>query len=82
MIWNIIDRRKRVYRWAKINAIIEASCQDNSCADSDIAPEASIEDRVVYDELEGVSLSEAIAWANSQSCPVTLYLYDDGAGTS
>lgn len=33
-----------------------------------------------YEALEAVSVSEAIKWAESQSCPVTLYLYDLGAG--
>ena len=80
MIWNIIDCRKRRYRWARINAIIEATWHDNSCADTDIAPTASADTEVMYDEREGVALHEAIAWANQQSCPVTLYLYDEGAG--
>ena len=39
MIWNIIDNRTRPYRWAHINAIIEAAWHDNSCADTDIAPD-------------------------------------------
>jgi hypothetical protein len=29
-----------------------------------------------------VSVQEAIAWANEQRCPVTLYLYDKGRGFS
>ncbi len=82
MIWNIIDRRTRPYRWARINAIIEATCQDNMCADTDIAPEPDAETHIVYDEREGVSLNEAINWANTQTCQVTLYLYDEGQGTT
>lgn len=82
MIWNIIDRRKRPHRWARINAIIEATWHDNSCDDADTAPPVRAEDEVTYDQLEGVSLQEAVAWASNQSCPVTLYLYDDGAGTT
>ena len=35
MIWNIVDRRKRIYREQRINAIIEDVSQDNSCDDAD-----------------------------------------------
>ncbi len=35
---------------------------------------------VDYDALEAVSVAEAIQWAESQPCPVTLYLYDLGRG--
>lgn len=82
MIWNIIDRRSQPYRWAQINAVIEATWHDNSCADTDIAPEIFGDDEVIYEQRERVSLSEAINWANAQSCPVTLYLYDLGRGTT
>lgn len=80
MLWNVIDKRKRPYRWREINAIIEATEHDNSCADADQAPESDPNVTVDYDALEAVSVSEAIKWAESQSCPVTLYLYDLGAG--
>lgn len=82
MLCNIIDRRSRPYRWAKINAIVEATWHDNSCADTDVSPPVTDGNEVVYDQLEGVSLGEAILWASQQSCPVTLYLYDDGKGTT
>lgn len=39
-------------------------------------------DVIDYDQREGVSLNEAVNWANQQRCPVTLYLYDDGKGTT
>jgi hypothetical protein len=32
MIWNIVDRRKRPYRWKAITAIIEPTYHDNNCA--------------------------------------------------
>jgi hypothetical protein len=35
MISNIIDRRKRQYRWKQITAIIEPTYHDNSVDDSD-----------------------------------------------
>lgn len=80
MLWNVIDKRKRPYRWREINAIIEATEHDNSCADADQAPESDPKVTVDYEALEAVSVSEAIKWAEGQSCPVTLYLYDLGAG--
>ena len=80
MIHNIVDNRTRPYRWRRINAIIEATAHDNSCADSDQQPES--DDDVVYQQREGISLAEAVHWAMSARSPVTLYLYDEGAGTT
>jgi hypothetical protein len=79
MIFNIIDNRKRRYRWKKINAIVEATAHDNSCADSDQQPDGP--DDVTYEQVEGVSLQDAVAWADAFDSPVTLYIYDDGEGT-
>jgi hypothetical protein len=84
MIWNIIDHRERPYRWKRITAIIEPTWQDNSCKDSDPcdqSEETSDEAVSVYEERVGISLADAIAWANSTAYPVTLYLYDEGHGT-
>jgi hypothetical protein len=80
MIYNIIDRRERPYRWRSINAIIEATSHDNSCDDSDQQPPS--DDDLIYDQREGISLSEAISWAHERPDAVTLYIYDEGAGTS
>ena len=80
MIWNIIDHRERPYRWRRINAIVEATCHDNSCTDSDQAEEGP--EDIVYDQREGISLEGAIAWASSLPGGVTLYLYDEGRGIS
>lgn len=82
MIWNIVDHRTRPYRWKTVNAIVEAVEHDNSCADSDQAPESDVMTVVDYDALEAVSVNEAVAWAMGQPCPVTLYLYDEGEGFS
>jgi len=80
MIWNIIDRRDRPYRWKTVNTVIEAVEHDNSVIDADQAPEADIHLVVDYAQRETVSVLEAIAWASEQKCAVTLYLYDEGAG--
>lgn len=82
MIWNIIDKRRRRYRWRVVNAIVEAVEHDNSCVDADQAPESDLSVVVDYDALEAVSVNEAIKWAMQQPCPVTLYLYDEGGGFS
>ncbi|HYD12387.1 MAG TPA: hypothetical protein VEC11_06040 [Allosphingosinicella sp.] len=82
MIWNIIDRRQRPYRWKCVNTIIEAVEHDNACADSDQAPSVDPMLRVDYEERNGLSIQEAVAWANAQGSPVTLYLYDEGVGTA
>ena len=60
MIWNIIDRRKRPYRWKRVNAIIEDTWHDNSVLDSDAAPENLSDAVVVYDQRESITLAEAI----------------------
>jgi len=79
LIWNIVDRRAREYRWAKVNAVIEDVAHDNSCADADQA-ETDMETSVTYEERRSISLHEAVRWAEDQPGRVTLYLYDEGAG--
>ncbi|MEP3630545.1 MAG: hypothetical protein ABJN04_11125 [Hyphomicrobiales bacterium] len=79
MIWNIVDRRKKVYRWRKINAVIENIANDNSVQDTDIFDEEN-EAAPVCDEKKGVLLHEAITWAESKVGKVTLHIYDDGDG--
>lgn len=80
MLWNVIDKRTRPYRWREVNAVVEAVEHDNSCADADQAPESDPSIVVDYDALEAVSVQEAVAWATEQRSPVTLYLYDLGGG--
>ena len=80
MIHNIIDQRRRRYRWRKINAIIEATAHDNGCVDSDQQPAS--DDDVTYQQREGISLADAVRWAMSAPSPVTLFLYDEGDGSA
>lgn len=81
MIWNIIDRRERPYRWKVVNAVIEAVEHDNSVEDADQADPFDPRTIVDYDERNGISVNAAVAWASEQKSPVTLYLYDEGKGT-
>jgi hypothetical protein len=78
MIWNIIDSRKSRYRWKRINAIIEPTWHDNHCKDSDQAEKDH--DAAIYEQRVGVSLAEAVEWADAKPYPVTLFLYDEGSG--
>jgi hypothetical protein len=76
MIWNVIDRRSRPHRWKCVNAVVEAVEHDNSCHDADQADEAPTSLVIDHDKRDGISVREAIQWANQQRCPVTLYIYD------
>ncbi len=80
MICNVIDKRTKPYRWKKVNAIIEATWNDNSVSDSDQAARPDDDEYVLYDQRGSLSVSEAIEWAHKEACPVTLYLYDLGGG--
>ena len=79
MIWNVVDRRKRIYRWRRVNAVIENIEHDNVCKDTDIFDEEN-NAAPLYDERKGVLLHEAIAWAEGDVGKVTLYIYDEGEG--
>jgi len=76
-IVNIIDRRKRLNRFLKINAIVEAAWHRNFSADTD-----QIEgcDGPTYAERKHIAMEDAIRWANSYPEPVTLYVYDQDGG--
>jgi hypothetical protein len=76
-ITNILDRRKRKYRFKKINAVVEATWHDHLVEDAD---QVDGQDGPAYDQLEHVSLAEAVVWAGTFSDPVTLYIYDEDSG--
>ncbi len=78
MLWNIVDKRKRKYRWQEINAVIEDTAHDNSCEDADQC-EVNI-DAVMYEERRNILLHDVVKWAEEASGKVTLYLYDKGDG--
>ena len=79
MITNVIDKRNKPYRWKTVNAVIENTWQDNSCADSDQTSKTS-EFQVPYDEKQNISVAQAMTWGMSQKADVTLYIYDKGDG--
>ena len=75
MIVNLIDLRQRPYRWKSVLAVCEAASKDNEAEDSDrIAPGIGVE--IDYAERDGISVREAVLWAEQMNGLVTLYLYD------
>ncbi len=79
MITNIIDKRKRPYRFLKVDAIVESAWHDNSVNDADqVQPDENC--GPTYDERQYIPLSEAVTWASAFAEPVTLFLYDEEAG--
>jgi hypothetical protein len=81
-ILNIIDRRKKPYRFKRVNAIIEPTRHDNSVKDGDRAGRNPKQDKawIGYDEKEHVDVAYAIQWASKHKDSVTLYLYDKDRG--
>ena len=76
MICNIRDSRSRPFRWRRVKAILEATAHDNSSPDADPAPPSDLD--VTFEERNGISIPEAVAWAEDQPSAVTLFLYDEG----
>jgi hypothetical protein len=80
MIFNIVDKRSRRFRWKNVNAIAEATSHDNFVADSDQIK--ARDDDLTYAERNNISVAEAVAWAQSFPGPITLFLYDAGKRTT
>ena len=78
MSTNVIDRRKRKYRFLKVNAVVEAAWHDNHVKDEECDQIAKPkDDGPSYEEREHVTVGDAILWGTSFGNPVTLYLYDE-----
>lgn len=82
MITNVIDRRKRPYRFKKVNAVIEPTRHDNRVKDADRAPRDREMDAqwLGHDEREHITVIDAVEWASGHNDDVTLYLYDKDGG--
>ena len=75
MIVNVIDLRERPYRWSSVIAVVESASKDNVVEDADkVKPAVGIE--IDYAERAGISLRDAVLWADRMEGMVTLYLYD------
>lgn len=75
MLVNLIDLRERPYRWGSVMAVVESAAKDNEAADADTV-EAGSGIEIDYAEKDGVSVREAVLWADRLEGMVTLYLYD------
>ncbi len=73
---NIRDERSRKNRSLKIVAIIEPSCHDNIVKDADQFDWDDPNINTGYAQRSGLSLYEAVCWANEFRFPVTLYISD------
>ena len=75
MLVNVVDLRERQYRWQKIMAVLEAAEKNNEAEDSD-SVSAEVGVQIDYAERRGLSVREAMQWAETMQALVTLYLYD------
>lgn len=81
MIVNVVDLRARTYRWATILAVVQSASKDNQAEDADqVLSDVGIE--IDYAERDGVSVRDAVLWAEKLGGMVTLYLYDRDDGAS
>ncbi len=78
-ICNILDMRTRKFRWKTVDAIVEATAQDNRNKDADEAPASNPPEFYTFEELTEISVQEAICWAQQFEFPVTLTLLDGGS---
>ena len=75
MIVNILDLRERPYRWKSLCAVVQSATKDNVAEDSDQVREG-LGVEIDYAERMGISLRDAVLWAEGLGGMVTLYLYD------
>jgi len=81
MIVNFLDLRERPYRWKHVCAVVQSATKDNVAEDSDqVTSELGVE--IDYAERVGISLRDAVLWAEGMGGMVTLYIYDVEPETS
>ena len=75
MIVNIIDLRENSYCWKSLLAVVESASKNNKAEGGDpVGTDVGIE--IDYAERDGISVRDAILWAEQLQGKVTLYLYD------
>ena len=74
---NIVDDRTNRYN-INCTVVAEHSSHDNGI---DGATQFSVkdQDKLLYHEFGTTTIVDAVNWANQQSCPVTLFLYDSAS---
>lgn len=80
MIVNVMDLRERPYRWKSVCAVVQSASKDNVAEDADQVTQA-LGVEIDYAEKMGVTVREAVLWADGLGGMVTLYLYDADAET-
>ncbi|WEK40401.1 MAG: hypothetical protein P0Y50_02005 [Candidatus Brevundimonas colombiensis] len=82
MITNILDRRIHIHEWRSVDAVAEATWHDNAPPGTqhhdNADATASIKLGDTMSSRSGISVTDAIAWAQQYPDEVTLYLYDLG----
>lgn len=76
MLVNVLDLREKPYRWSDVLAVAENAAEDNVAEDGDKIPETGEDIQIDYAEREGISVREAILWAERLDGLVTLTIYD------
>lgn len=79
MLVNVHDLRERPYRWRSVLAVVQAASKDNEAEDCDKVESAGGVE-IDYAEREGISVRDAMHWAEGIGGKVTLYLYDRDEG--
>ncbi len=80
MLINVMDLRERPYRWSNVLAVVQNAAEDATAEDADPVPEVG-GIQIDYAEREGISVREAVLWAERLEGMVTLQIYDnEGAG--
>jgi hypothetical protein len=76
MLINVIDLREKPYRWSDVLAVAQNAAEDNIAEDADQVPDEGGAIQIDYAEREGISVREAILWAERLDGMVTLHIYD------
>lgn len=75
MIVNLIDLRENAYRWRSVLAVVESAAKNNEAEEADrVETLGGVE--IDYAERDGISVRDAVLWAEQLGGKVTLYLYD------
>ena len=75
MLINVLDLREKPYRWSDVLAVAQNAAEDTIAEDADPLPDIGGV-QIDYAEREGISVREAILWAERLDGMVTLHLYD------
>ena len=75
MLVNVLDLRERPYRWNDVLAVAQNAAEDATAEDADPVPETELA-QIDYAEREGISVREAILWAEKLDGLVTLSIFD------